>query len=156
MTTEPTGQQVSLPTPSAGSWFSSWFNKADHPYQAIDGAPLVKPRKVPVKVEPKVFFANERTFLAWLHMSVTLASISIAIVAFAEANEWSQLYGIMLMPVAIAFCFYSLWMFVKRAGMIRRKDPGPYEDKMGPIVLASLLALSILMNFGVKIYDYAT
>lgn len=38
-------------------------------------------RKVPVKIEPKVFFANERTFLAWLHMSVTLATISIAIVA---------------------------------------------------------------------------
>lgn len=40
-----------------------------------------KPRKVPVKVEPKVFFANERTFLSWLHMSLTLASISVAIVA---------------------------------------------------------------------------
>jgi hypothetical protein len=38
-------------------------------------------RKVPVKIEPKVFFANERTFLAWLHMSVTLASIAVAIVA---------------------------------------------------------------------------
>ncbi len=24
-----------------------------------------KPRKVPVKVEPKVFFSNERTFIAW-------------------------------------------------------------------------------------------
>jgi len=45
--------------------------------------------------------------------------------SFAEANEWSQMYGILLMPVAIAFCFYSLWMYIKRAGMIRRKDPGP-------------------------------
>lgn len=41
-----------------------------------------KMRKVPVKVEPKVFFANERTFLAWLNMAVTLASISIAIMAY--------------------------------------------------------------------------
>ena len=41
----------------------------------------VHTRKVPVKVEPKVFFANERTFLAWLHMSLTLASISVGIVA---------------------------------------------------------------------------
>lgn len=38
-------------------------------------------RKVPVKVEPKVFFANERTFLAWIHMSLTMASISVGIVA---------------------------------------------------------------------------
>eukprot|EP01039_Chlorochromonas_danica_P000486 gene485-525_t len=153
MTSAPSGLTH---TEHSSSWFGSWFGKADHPYQSIENSNVAKPRKVPVKVEPKVFFANERTFLAWMHMAVTLASISIAIVAFAEANEWSQLYGILLMPVAIAFCFYALWMFVKRAGMIRRKDPGPYEDRMGPIVLATLLALSILMNFGVKIYDYAT
>jgi hypothetical protein len=56
-----------------------------------------------------------------------LASISVAILAFAESNEWSQMYGLLLMPVAIAFCFYSLYMYIKRAGMIRRKDPGPCE-----------------------------
>lgn len=81
--------------------------------------------QLPVKIEPKVFFANERTFLAWLQMSTQLAAISLAIVAFANANEWSQIYGICLMPVSIAFCCYSLWMYMKRAAMIRRKDPGP-------------------------------
>eukprot|EP01031_Cornospumella_fuschlensis_P026689 gene26689-32250_t len=142
--------------PSRASWFGSWFGRADG-YQPIDTvAPTAKPRKVPVKIEPKVFFANERTFLAWLHMSITLASISIAILAFAEANAWSQIYGLLLMPVSIAFCAYSLYMYIHRAGMIRRKDPGPYEEKLGPIVLASLLALSVLVNFAVKIYDYAT
>jgi uncharacterized membrane protein YidH (DUF202 family) len=44
---------------------------------------------------------------------------------FAEANEWSQLYGLLLLPVAIAFCAYALYMYTKRASMIRRKDPGP-------------------------------
>jgi hypothetical protein len=52
-----------------------------HGYQFISDPTLPKVRMVPVKVEPKVFFANERTFLAWLHMGVTLASISVAIVA---------------------------------------------------------------------------
>lgn len=46
-----------------------------------DKEPSGKPRKIPVKVEPKVFFANERTFLAWLNMAVTLSSIAIAILA---------------------------------------------------------------------------
>lgn len=32
-------------------------------------------------VEPKVFLANERTFLAWLDISVTLAAISVAVLA---------------------------------------------------------------------------
>lgn len=64
----------------SGSWFSSIFG-GRRGYQSIDNQPQAKPRKVPVKIEPKVFFANERTFLAWLHMSITLASISIAIIA---------------------------------------------------------------------------
>ncbi len=63
--------------PAKNSWFSSLFSKSG--YSRIDN--IQKPRKVPIKVEPKVFFANERTFLAWLHMSLTLASISLAIVA---------------------------------------------------------------------------
>ncbi len=63
---------------------SAWFRLfSGSSYQPISELAVVnrKPRKVPVKIEPKVFFANERTFLAWLHMSVTLASISVAIVA---------------------------------------------------------------------------
>jgi uncharacterized membrane protein YidH (DUF202 family) len=50
-------------------------------YHRVESQSNAKPRKVPVKVEPKVYFANERTFLAWLHMAVTLATISMAIVA---------------------------------------------------------------------------
>lgn len=105
------------------SFFSNFFRPRG--YQSISGA---KVRKVPTKIEPKVFFANERTFLAWLHMSVTLSSISVAIIAFAEANEWSQMYGLMLMPVAIAFCCYSLYMYMKRAAMIRQRHPGPCKS----------------------------
>ena len=69
----PTPPPTAAPTQSLMSWFNPFYWRSRGSNQ--------KPRKVPVKVEPKVFFANERTFLAWLHMSVTLASISIAIVA---------------------------------------------------------------------------
>lgn len=40
------------------------------------GRQAVKPRKIPMKVEPKVFLANERTLLTWVHMSVYLGSIA--------------------------------------------------------------------------------
>ena len=39
---------------------------------------------MPMKIEPKTFFANERTFLAWLHMAVTIGSISAALLGFAS------------------------------------------------------------------------
>jgi hypothetical protein len=58
--------------------FWDWFTpNRDSGYDQIEDKPVENfsnaahlPRKVPVKVEPKVFFANERTYLAWLHMAV--------------------------------------------------------------------------------------
>jgi uncharacterized membrane protein YidH (DUF202 family) len=114
---------------------------------------LLKLRKAPVKIEPKVFFANERTFLAWMHLSVILAGASIAILAFAEDhNPYSQLYGVLMLPVAIAFIVYSMYQYARRASMIRHRHPGPYEDTTGPAVLGVMLMLSILAQFSLKLY----
>jgi len=116
----------------------------------------IKQRRVPIKVEPKVFFANERTFLAWLHTAITLAGISMAIIAFADEEDEesnSKIYGLTILPVAISFIVYALFQYTKRAAMIKRKDPGPYEDLIGPVVLSLMLMLCIFMNFFVKIME---
>mmetsp|Transcript_11530 Transcript_11530/g.21941 ORF Transcript_11530/g.21941 Transcript_11530/m.21941 type:complete len:233 (-) Transcript_11530:530-1228(-) len=113
---------------------------------------ILKHRQAAIKVEPKVFFANERTFLAWLHTSVLLAGASIAIMAFANSNPLSQLYGIILLPVAIAFISYAMIQYARRASMIRRRAPGPYEDIAGPTVLGIALMLSIIAQFSIKLY----
>lgn len=72
---------------------------------------MVKPRSAPIKVEPKVFFANERTFLAWMHISIILAGASIAILAFTgdSINMGKQIYGLIMLPVAIAFIVYAMY-----------------------------------------------
>lgn len=51
----------------------------------LQGAQYQKPRKIPLRIEPKTYFANERTFLAWLGMATTLGTISTAIAGFAGA-----------------------------------------------------------------------
>jgi uncharacterized membrane protein YidH (DUF202 family) len=128
------------PTQDAGSstsWFMGLFGRKG--YQSIQS----KLRKVPTKVEPKVFFANERTFLAWMHMAVTLSSIAVAILAFAESNEWSEVYGLMLMPVAISFVVYALYMYMRRATMIRARHPGPCTSCLLRAVAVVLLYASL-------------
>jgi uncharacterized membrane protein YidH (DUF202 family) len=71
---------------------------------------MVKPRAAPIKIEPKVFFANERTFLAWMHISIILAGASVAILALSDYdNIGKQLYGLIMLPVAIAFLVYSMF-----------------------------------------------
>ncbi|KAH8070232.1 hypothetical protein JL720_11789 [Aureococcus anophagefferens] len=79
-----------------------------------------KPRLQPVKVDPKVFFANERTFLAWIHMALLLGGMAIGIIGFAR--------------------------YYVRARAIRRREPGPYEDKNGPVALAVVLAVAAAGN----------
>jgi uncharacterized membrane protein YidH (DUF202 family) len=67
----------------------------------------------PPVVDPKVFFANERTFLAWLHVAVLLAGASIAIAAMSESDVDSyttskQYYGVILLPISIGFLVYAM------------------------------------------------
>lgn len=89
-----------------------------------------------------------------MHLSVILAGASIAILAFADAsNPISQIYGVILLPVAIAFVVYSMVQYHRRSYMIRNRLPGPYEDTVGPTVLCIMLMLSIVVQFGLRLYD---
>jgi len=113
----------------------------------------LKPRKAPIKIEPKVFFANERTFLAWMHVSIILAGASIAILAFSNKKSapGSQIYGLIMLPVAVSFIVYSMFQYTRRAYMIRNKHPGPYDDTVGPTVLGMILMMSIMSQFIIKL-----
>jgi hypothetical protein len=71
---------------------------------------LLIPRKVPVKVEPKVHMANERTFLTWLHLVVMLAAASMTILKFArDESAASIIFGLILLPASLAFLVYALY-----------------------------------------------
>lgn len=43
-----------------------------------------------MRVEPKTFFANERTFLTWLHMAVTIGTIAAALLGFSGSAQRSK------------------------------------------------------------------
>lgn len=103
------------------------------------------------KIEPKTFFANERTFLSWLHTAITLASISVALLAFGQKTPAAQISGIILLPISIVFILYALYVFYWRAEKIRLRDGGPYDDRFGPKVLAIVLVLALTSNFVVNL-----
>ena len=45
-----------------------------------------------VRVEPKVFFANERTFLSWLHFTVVLGGLAVGLLNFGDKVSSMDLY----------------------------------------------------------------
>ena len=105
----------------------------------------MKPRKIPMRIEPKTYFANERTFLSWLHMAVTLGSIGgfkfvLDNKNCPEQQKWEQYGGIVMIGVAIVFIIYALRLYLWRAKMIRERRMGPFDDRFGPFALALIFS----------------
>ena len=109
------------------------------------------------KIEPKVFFANERTFLHWIHHGIILSSVASGILAFSsnDSSGWSVYYAMVLMALAMGFCIYALNLFLWRADRIKTRIPGRWDDPSGPLVLGGTLALVLSINFVTKLYEIA-
>eukprot|EP00565_Helicotheca_tamesis_P009069 CAMPEP_0185725902 /NCGR_PEP_ID=MMETSP1171-20130828/2030_1 /TAXON_ID=374046 /ORGANISM="Helicotheca tamensis, Strain CCMP826" /LENGTH=752 /DNA_ID=CAMNT_0028394133 /DNA_START=50 /DNA_END=2305 /DNA_ORIENTATION=+ len=109
------------------------------------------------KIEPKLFFANERTYLHWLHAGTTLYTIAAGILTFAEKKNanWAHFYAMALLPLSLAICIYALHIFLWRADRIKTRIPGRWDDPRGPIILGSALALVLLLNFIGKLFEIA-
>lgn len=91
--------------------------------------------------------------LAWLHVVVILAVASMTIVTYGQDESIvNQLYGIVLLPVSVAYTFYALWQYLNRSYMIKNREPGPYLDVMGPVTLTIILMASIIAQFCAKIH----
>ncbi|PKI85743.1 hypothetical protein MVES_000258 [Malassezia vespertilionis] len=91
---------------------------------------------LPVRVEPKVFFANERTFLSWLSFTVTLSALAVGLLNFGD--RVGRVSAALFSFVAVAIMLYALVTYHWRANAIRNR---------GPTVLSVLLLTAIIVNF---------
>ncbi|KAI9506621.1 VTC domain-containing protein [Coemansia spiralis] len=104
---------------------------------------------VPVRVEPKVFFANERTFLSWLNFAIVLGSLALGLLNFGDRT--GKIAGAAFTLIAMFVMVYALMLFQWRAERIRRRESGPYDDRVGPTVLVVVLICAVVLNFYLKI-----
>ena len=135
---------------------SSTANPASNPLGPPDQisakrfkAPRGKRIHVPVRVEPKVFFAAERTFLAWLEFSIILGSIAGTLLNFGDDVSLVSAWG--FTAVAILALFYSLGIYVCRVRMLKARRSVRYHDKWGPTVLCLGLLVAVAVNFGLRV-----
>ena len=108
-------------------------------------APPGKRIHVPVRVEPKVFFATERTFLAWLEFSIILGSVAATLLNFGDALSLYSAIGFTIM--AVASLAYSLGIYLWRVRMIRQRRAVRYHDWLGPSVLCAGVAVAVVVSF---------
>ncbi|KAL8744038.1 MAG: hypothetical protein Q9190_003674 [Brigantiaea leucoxantha] len=112
-------------------------------------APKGKRIHVPVRVEPKVYFAAERTFLSWLEFSIILGSIAATLLNFGDRISLSAACGFSL--IACMALLYSLGLYFWRVQMIRKRRAVRYHDWLGPSVLCMGLLGATVANFGLRV-----
>ena len=108
-------------------------------------APKGKRIHVPVRVEPKVYFAAERTFLSWLEFAIYLGTIAAALLNFGDDVSFYSAWAFTVL--AIVALLYSGGLYLWRVRMIRKRRAVRYHDAVGPSVLCAGLLVSVIVNF---------
>ncbi|KAI7906037.1 VTC domain-containing protein [Cokeromyces recurvatus] len=108
------------------------------------------PKKVvtPIRVEPKVFFANERTYFSWMGFGTMLSTFSLAL--FNTGDAVGKISGILYTLIAITTLIYGSGLYYRRRELIRARLPGPYDEMIGPTVICIALLFAVGMNTYLK------
>ncbi|KAI8809297.1 VTC domain-containing protein, partial [Cladochytrium replicatum] len=102
----------------------------------------------PTRMEPKTVFANERTFLTWLHFCIVLSALALGLLNFGDLVSVSA--GFIFTFVAVIFMVYALYLFLWRAHKIQIRDPGPHDDLYGPTFLVGVLFVAVSINVALQ------
>ncbi|KAL2872565.1 vacuolar transporter chaperone 4 [Aspergillus lucknowensis] len=115
-------------------------------------APKGKRIHVPVRVEPKVYFAAERTFLSWLEFSILLGTIAATLLNFGQDYITFACSWAFTILAALAL-LYSLVLYIWRVDKIRKRRDVKrvYYEKWGPTVVGIGLVTIMLVNFGLRV-----
>lgn len=118
----------------------------------------------PVQVEGKVWLANQRTFIKWMHIAVLLSSLSLALynAAMTEKPKGGKKGGMLADPYAagIAIVYLSIavfsglwgwWTYLHRADLIRRRSGKDLSAPLGPTIVAIALAGALVLNYWMKL-----
>lgn len=111
------------------------------------------------RTEAKAYFANERTFLHWMNMSVTIGSITAALSGIAghAHRHWGddftaravyvRVVSLVMLGIAIVIACFAGFNFNRRANMLQLKMDGPYDSRTLPILLATTLVGALIVVF---------
>ncbi|KAK3371715.1 VTC domain-containing protein [Lasiosphaeria ovina] len=101
----------------------------------------------PLRIEPKVWLANERTFLKWQHICVLLGTFAISLYTAAGKNSLAEFMGIGYILVAVFAGCWSYYILHTRRTMIVQRSGRDFDNVLGPLVISAALMVSLILNF---------
>jgi hypothetical protein len=105
-----------------------------------------------VKVEPKVWLANQRTFVKWQHITILLATLSLGLYnAAGPENNIGRSLGVAYTVIAIFSGFWGWSIYMYRSDLIRKRSPKDFDVRIGPVIICVSLMIALIVNFGIKV-----
>lgn len=105
-------------------------------------------KNITVRVEPKAFFANERTFLNWIEFAIYSGGTGAAMVGLGNLHAYA--FGVVLIMCTVIFSLYVLYLYHYRAIHIRLRHTVQYDDTVGVILLISIFVVMMILAFILK------
>lgn len=100
-----------------------------------------------LKVEPKVWLANERTFLKWQHIAILQGTLALALYSAAGDNAIAQWIGIAYIAIAAFAGIWGYSILQSRRTMIMERSGKDFDNMVGPIIISVAMMLALIVNF---------
>lgn len=118
-------------------------------------AGVVKPTQLirnsgPVKVETKVWLANERTFNKWLHITTLLSALTFTLYNSVEKSASKQTAEYVAYILFALTIFSGLWgygTYMSRLKSIKARSELHLDNPVGPLIIAFGLLAALVINF---------
>lgn len=109
-----------------------------------------------LKIEPKVWLANERTFLKWQHICVLQGGLALGLYTAAGDNTLAQVMGIVYILIAVFAGVWGYGMLQIRRNMIQERSGKDFDNMIGPIVISTALIIALMTNFIIQVKSGST
>lgn len=111
--------------------------------------------------EPKTFLANERTWLAWVHIALILGSVAAGLLGFSQSSSQKHtlfhdqvaIIALILIPMAMTITVYALLVFYWRTQAIKHKEFAYFDDRRGPYLLTTVVVCGLTAILLISFFD---
>lgn len=100
-----------------------------------------------LKVEPKVWLANERTFLKWQHICILQGGLAVGLYTAAGKDTVASIMGLIYVLIAIFAGAWGYGMLRLRRTMILERSGKDFDNMIGPMIISVSLMVALILNF---------